>query len=76
MWLLLVSNSTTSDCSLPSASVTVVVAGRPANTLSGSVPNPIDTLSPPSLPSPAVAVTVTVFAVWFAPNVTLPGMPE
>ena len=71
-----VSNSTTSVCSVPSASVTVAAAGRPASTPSGSVPNPIDTLSPPSLPSPVVAATANVVAFWFAPNVTLPGMPE
>ena len=76
MWPRLEPKFTTSLCSPPSASVTVVAAGLPANTPSGSVPNPIDTLSPPSLPSPAVAITANVRDVWFAANVTFIGMPE
>ena len=77
VWPRLEPKFTTSRCSLPSASVTVVAAGLPATTPSGSVPNPIDRLSPPSLiPSLAVAVTANVIAVWSAPNVTSAGMPE
>ena len=75
--LTAVSNPTvTHRTLLPSLSSSATTAGLPADTLAGSVPNPIDRLSPASSVVSSTAITVNVLRVSFAPNVTLAGTPE